>query len=282
LSILHSVELSKALAFIDNCDIIVVNYYRQNMQINKQLQNLGLNSNQSKTYLSLLKLGKASAGLLAKASGVSRPTVYENLTVLIHKQLVVTGIESGKRVYYAESPNALKLMLDEQITQTEELIKNITEIYTPPGQRPQIAFYESIAGIRKMHKMSLIANQGRRTRFLGGLETLFSYLPIEFFQAYIKQRIHLGIWNEVITSERTLNFPKFYTDQKNKENLRRMRLHPMMSKFVTSFFTYDTTVWIVPTKKEGYVIMIDSLEFARTINTLFEFLWGQAGEVTTK
>jgi sugar-specific transcriptional regulator TrmB len=96
----------------------------------KRLETLGLNKNQSNTYLSLLELGKGTVVEIARYSGVNRTTVYDNLESLRKKELITVGIEYGKRYFYAESPESLKLLLNDRIEETSQLMKQLQSIYT--------------------------------------------------------------------------------------------------------------------------------------------------------
>jgi len=54
----------------------------------KELQEIGLNANEAKIYLSILKLGEATANRIANLSEIARSTTYDILEKLKHRGLI--------------------------------------------------------------------------------------------------------------------------------------------------------------------------------------------------
>jgi len=246
---------------------------RQNDEKVLKLKNLGLNSNQAKTYLALMELGKGNVIEISRKSGVNRTTVYENLRILNAKHLVGIGGENGKKIFTAESPNELKNLINEQVSSTSSLISDLFNVYNANPQRPKIKFYEAQEGFRKLHELSLIANMNRRTRYLGDIQTLFLALPETFVKKYVSQRIKLGIRNEVLTTMNIGLQKELYTQEKNRQSLRKIKCLPKIGPIKTALFTYDDVVWILPTPGQNFVLSIENIEFAETVNHIFESLW---------
>jgi hypothetical protein len=61
--------------------------------------------------------------------------------------------------------------------------------------------------------------------------------------------------------------------------MREIKYLTSLDQMKTALFCYDDTVWILPTSKQGYVVMISNAEFASTFNNIFESLWVIAKEV---
>lgn len=238
------------------------------------LQNLGLNENQAKTYLTLLTLGKATVLQISRDGGINRTTIYENLRVLKSLNLVTTGIEFGKTYYYAESPNNLKELIDKREAESNNLISNLYSIFNTNSLKPKISFFDDKTGYIKMHNLSLIGNSKRRTRYIGDVNTLFLALKEEFIKDYVKRRIKTGITNQVITTSNIIERKHLYNKQSNLENLRQIKYIPNIGEIKTALFNYDDVVWITPTPTQKFLIMIENPEFAETFNSLFDALWG--------
>jgi len=58
------------------------------MEINKQLESLGLTTTESKIYTALLRAGESTAVQLSKEIEIHRRTIYDNLNILLKKGLV--------------------------------------------------------------------------------------------------------------------------------------------------------------------------------------------------
>lgn len=82
------------------------------MKYEKILWNLGLNKNEIKIFLTLLKNWKLNVSEISKETGISRPVIYSSLPSLIESNLI-GKIIIWKRIYYkAENPDNLKNLLD--------------------------------------------------------------------------------------------------------------------------------------------------------------------------
>ena len=65
----------------------------------QNLTKLGLNQNEAKVYLSLLKFGKSDAHQIIKDTKFHKSIVYDNLDKLINKGLVTYIIDGKKRIF---------------------------------------------------------------------------------------------------------------------------------------------------------------------------------------
>lgn len=92
------------------------------------LEELGLTTNESKIYLTLLELGKSPINAIAQKTGLHRRTIYDCLMRLEEKGLISYILEGKTRFFNAVSPQKLMDFLKEKealIKQREEKIKNI-------------------------------------------------------------------------------------------------------------------------------------------------------------
>jgi len=247
--------------------------------IKKSLTSLDLNSNQAEVYLALISLGKATPSQISKVCKVTRTSIYDCLTVLVTKGLVEEGIDEAKKVFMALPPENLKLILDQKVTEIGGIIDFLKKSYNNNSAKPHIYFFEGKKGYKKMHDLSLFANRDRETRFLGDIDAIYLALGKDYIQKYLERRIKKCIKNRVISTDEILEHKDLYSRRINKQNLRRVRYLPSIGSMKTSLFNYDDTVWIVPTPKQKFLIMIENAEFAETFKNLFNFLWEIAKQV---
>lgn len=245
----------------------------------KDLQQLGLNNNQAKTYLTILKLGKCTASEISKESSVARTTVYDNVRVLKQYDLIEEGYEKGKKHFTAQTPANLKNIIDQKADLITTLVDNLGEIYKSSTKRPKITIQKGPKAFKKMHELSLIHNRKRRTRLIGSVNNIFSWVTRKYIKKYVKSRIEKGIKNQVITNQKVLKMKDMYSQKKNKESLREIKYLENIGSIKTGLFNFDDFVCISPPSDEGFVIIIQSKDFAKTFNSLFEFLWKYAKEV---
>ena len=79
------------------------------------LKKIGLGHNESKIYLTLIKLGPSMAGKVAKEANIDRSACYDSLKALLKKGLVSYAIEANRKKFEAANPqkartsNALRM-----------------------------------------------------------------------------------------------------------------------------------------------------------------------------
>lgn len=72
-----------------------------------ELKKLGLKENEARIYLTSLESGPATMKQLAERTGLTRPTAYEIVSRLIKRGLFIEANINKKRVFAAQSPEAL-------------------------------------------------------------------------------------------------------------------------------------------------------------------------------
>ena len=123
------------------------------------LQEIGLTSGQTKTYLALLKLGSVSTGPLAKESQVSRSKLYSILDKLEKKGLVSHIEKSGVIYFQAVEPGKIKDYLhqkEEDLKQLQDKFEHFLpqlELYQQDaGKVENVMVYSGFKGIRTAHE----------------------------------------------------------------------------------------------------------------------------------
>jgi sugar-specific transcriptional regulator TrmB len=189
-------------------------------EIIKTLNNIGLNKNQAKTYVTMLELGKASVIDICRVSGIARTTIYDNFRVLKSTGLATEVWEKGKKYFIAESPENIQKILEDKQKAVSGVITDLVKIFNVSKLKPRITIMNGKKGLIKMHQFSLIFNTNKRTRWLGEVDSLFSYLSEKFVKNYVKKRVEKGIRNQVLTTSKIFTRREMYSKHKNKENLR--------------------------------------------------------------
>jgi len=98
------------------------------MNIELQLEEIGLNKSEIKVYLSLLKLGASSTGPIINDSKTANSKIYEVLQKLIQKGLVSHFTKGGVKCYKAASPNMILEYLNEKKSEIENQESKIRDI----------------------------------------------------------------------------------------------------------------------------------------------------------
>lgn len=125
----------------------------------KNLEYLGLSEKEAVVYSALLKVDKAQAILLARQLSMKPPTIYVILDSLLRKHLVYE-VQVGKRAFYAaESPDALRTLVemekaeaDIKIKRAERIIAELKTVDKDSGERPTVRFYEGKEALKQSIK----------------------------------------------------------------------------------------------------------------------------------
>ena len=104
------------------------------------LRVLGLNKFEGNAYEALLRMGKASASQVATTADVPHGRIYDVLDSLIAKGLVRVSPEKP-RMYAAESPAAVKGLIEQKKANLEELEKDIGRLEKSFKARPMETVY---------------------------------------------------------------------------------------------------------------------------------------------
>src|SRR3989344_2017367 len=96
-------------------------------EFSQVLRTMMLTEGEIQVYMSLVDIGKATAGVITKHANISSSKVYEVLQRLRNKGLVSDVIENGIHTYDATPPERLVTFLEEkkqQLQQSQEAVQS--------------------------------------------------------------------------------------------------------------------------------------------------------------
>lgn len=245
------------------------------MNIEQNLEYLGLKNREAKAYLALLKLQEASSHQIAKEAGIERTTIYKILDTLSERGLITKSV-SGKRIrYLAGTPKKLKQMISDQDSMVSQMLPFLTALQGSKGAKPIIKFYEHQDGIRQVLSDSLNCQEKIRRDF-AFVENVVDLFGLRFLHKHIEDRVKNKISVKSLRREPVgsrVSEKDWYLKKDNESILREVRFLPKSIKFEPLIIIYDHTVSIISSKKESYAIVIESLEFSQAMKTLFDITW---------
>lgn len=124
-------------------------------EIEKILEQIGLNSKEAKIYLTLLELGPTAIRKIAEKANINRGTTYESLKKLQKIGLVSYFHQGKKQHFVSEEPSVLnnllsrkKLELKEAEANLPKALSSLSTFSKQKTEKPVIKFYENYGGIR--------------------------------------------------------------------------------------------------------------------------------------
>lgn len=161
------------------------------------LSQLGLNQSEALVYELLLELGPKNAQELVTPSGLGRGNVYNVLTSLISKGLVIEE-DKKKTIYKAVDPEVLRGLAQQKMTSAESLFQqlevtlpSLKSHYSLITKKPTIRFFEGEKGIKELHKEML--REGKPILAIVGPDAPPKNLDRWLRTVYVNERVKRGI-----------------------------------------------------------------------------------------
>lgn len=240
------------------------------MQALKSLERLGFNQKEQDVYLALLQLEKATANQIAYQSKVKRPTTYDILYRLVQQGFIAETEENGKRLFAANNPENMLRIIDERKRELKEDLPLLLSIYNTKVNRPKVAYFEGIDGIKQLYEDTLLTlKSGDEFLAYVGEES-----PIhlgQYAEDYVKRRAAKEISVRAISHDTPI--VRKFTDR-NKDQKRVTRLvDPKKFPMKNEINIYANKVIIITYTPEPFGILIESKEIADTQRAIFEMAW---------
>ncbi|MDA3836240.1 MAG: hypothetical protein PF542_01320 [Nanoarchaeota archaeon] len=238
----------------------------------KDLEKLGLNRNEAKVYLGLLKLGSATASELVKQIGVHRNIIYDNLEKLIEKGLASYITNESKKTFRAQDANSIleflekkKESIEKDMLTAKELIPKINKLKKDNSEEQDAQIFRGIKGMKKVLSEILEAKENwvlgmtnKSTEILG--ETFWANYNSKIKDKKIKERL-------LVNS----NFEEISSLEKNK-NVQIKTLPKELNQITeTILFDGKIATFIYSEKPLAFIVKDKDLFLAN--QKQFEFFW---------
>lgn len=120
----------------------------------RDLVHMGLSEKEARIYIAALQLGPAPIQDIAEHAQVNRPTTYVLIEALADRGLISTTIQDNKRVFIAEAPDRLLLILQFQRQELEirerklsELLPKLAAVFKNQWEKPEIRYMDGPMGL---------------------------------------------------------------------------------------------------------------------------------------
>lgn len=238
----------------------------------KDLEKFGLNKNEAKVYLNLVKLGSATASEIVKQIGFHRNIVYDNLEKLIDKGLVSYIIQGTKKKFNAQNPETILDFLDKKKEEIESKIKfaqsiipDLTKIRNTKSESQNAEIFRGINGMKKVLLKTLDAKEifvfgmtNKSTEILG--ETYWKNYNAKIKYKKIKEKFLINF-----------NFEEIYSFKENKR-IKLKRLPEELNQITETIF-FEGNVAIFIYSENPIVFLIQDGDLFNSYMKHFEFLW---------
>ena len=250
---------------------------------------LGLNDEETKTYLSLLEMGPITVGTLAHKLGKPRPSLYGFLKRLQDKGLVTQSEKAGVRIYMAEPPEKVELLFREQIDELSrehrtylELLPHLQEKMPTDSLRPRFQLYEGAEGLQFVLK-DMFLYRNIETFAFWPIKAMVDILSPEFFRHHNKERIRRNIYTQAIWPANQTVSMKTHPYLGTGEAFRReIRIAPKEIDFSMGYWIYNNKAAFISSRKESFGFIIESRELVGMLLSQFRLVWKASKPIYSK
>jgi sugar-specific transcriptional regulator TrmB len=249
----------------------------------KELQDIGLSEKEARVYIAALELGPTTAEKLAVQAKVNRSTTYVQLDSLLKRGLVST-YEEGKKTFFApESPELLKhtLELGRKEFEAKEkmlgaLMPDLKHLFEGAGERPLVRFFLGKEGLTTMRNQVWENNKSKEVLTLYSYDTLASVFSEQEREDYSKARAAHGVEARVLYNREAGPFPDDFS------HTERRHLPESMLEVTNDISIFDDKVIISNLKGTLFGVLIENAQIAKSMASIFEFMWKGAKVMAEK
>ena len=245
------------------------------MNLETSLKNIGLDQKERQIYLKLLEMGQTTMTELAKATDIKRPTAYLVIEALQMKGLISETRIGKRKQYSATHPERLLEMVKAQKKQIEENFPDLLALYNQPKNKPRIQVFEKREGLRLVYKDLFSAlEKGEEALFFANADAILGEVPevMTEFKSALSKLKQINIRELHYQSKDAKKWAENFTEE-YKKGYQLRSLGPEFEFGFCDNVIYGNKLVIFSLKGELFVIVIESLEVAKTYKAMFEWAW---------
>ena len=238
------------------------------------LRRLELRDLEQVIYLSLLREGRATARVLAARTGVTRPSVYDQLKSLMALGLVVEVDSEGKAHFAASDIKYLDALLADRIdrlTQSRESLAEALPLLhlSLETVTPKLRFFEGGEGMKQLLK-DVLWHDTTTLRLMWPTKAMSGIFDAAFLQWFDERRLKRELRVEVVRPKTTKPTKDLLFTSGGGDVTRSL---PQGVDLTMATIIYDHKVAFISSGAEAFGFIVESKEFAEQERIKFSSLW---------
>ena len=225
------------------------------------LEKLGLNENEIKVYLTLLKEGLSSGGKLAEKTNIHRRTSYDTLNSLTEKGLVTSIIKEKIKYFEPIDPKHFLDIIKDQEQSIKTILPELESLKKEAINKAEAQIYQGIKSIKKIfedilnHKEYSVLGAGTPLREMLG----------PFFINFQKRKKTKKIKSRILVAE------KYKNEEVSTKTFGQVKF---LKEYETPTTTYIYGNKVVILLSEPILgIVIESEKVKQSFMAYFNLLW---------
>lgn len=240
------------------------------MNLRKELEKQGLNQKQTKVYLAVLELGRATVIDIARKTVIKRTTVYDIVLQLVQLGFISESRKGKRRLFIAENPDLLLVKTEQRLRELKELVPALSGLHARAIPKPEIKFYDGISGVRNIME-DLLLMKGKEQLYWSSIEDLVDLFGHVYMKSWVKRRVKRNIWSKVLLVKRGKNIESHF--QESDVYLRKIHWLPTVFNFNGIICLFDNKIAFISSRKESFGFVVESDELSRMMRLIFDSMW---------
>lgn len=240
-------------------------------KVNKVLESVGLNKNEIKIYLDLLKHRNSSALDISKRTLVHRSNTYDALRNLINLGFIKEIIEERKRIFNAIEPEKIKDYLRQQENEVDAIMPYLKTICQECKEEDNVSVAKGVFAVRES-LLNFLNMENEPISVYGASKESVELLGLGFLKEFHEKRIKKKILMRHIYDQESIE----RVEQLNKMKYTESKVLPKKFYSVVSTNICGDTILFIIFSGSVLSITIKNKTIADSYKKYFEILWKQA------
>lgn len=240
------------------------------MNIDSILKELSIPVSARRVYSELLSLGFASAKKISDNLSMTRPSVYDQLNLLVKEGLVVEFENENKKEFKIEDVNRLSVLLNEKILllkeQEKALKKELPKLKREAKNiEPRVKFYSGKESFRQV-LTDVLWYEGAEIYVMWPFGDMNEVIGEEYLKTFTKRRLHAGITVKSIWARGKNTYVEKIPNEIT-------RVAPPGMNWHMGYIIYGEKVAFISSRYESFAFVVSSRDFSELKRAEFEQIW---------
>ena len=237
----------------------------------RDLEKLNYSTNESKVYLTLLKLGPSLAGKVSKEAQLDRSSTYNALNALIKRGVVSTVHENKRTIFVPENPKKILDYYKEKEEIAKQIIPNLQKQFAFQKKESTVKLYQGYKGIKTVFQDILDSSEEGSTYLYMGGEGMFGQKMPYYAPMFTKLKAE-----KKISSKSLIRLGR---EIKKKRPHNEYKGVPSETISPANISIYQDKVAIIIWDETPKGIIIENADVSKTLGSYFKFMWQHAKKI---
>ena len=233
-------------------------------KIFRDLEKLNFSVNESKVYLTLMRIGPSLAGNIAKESSLDRSSTYNALKMLVERGVVSTIHENKRTIYVPTDPKKILDYYKEKEEIAKRIIPTLKEQYSLKKEKKNITLFSGFKGLKTIFQDILDSSENKEYLVISTEGQFGERMPY-YEPIFRKLKLEKNIKTKMLIREKR--------EKKTKNKNSEYRSFPAETISPATVNIYDNKVAILIWGEKPEAILIENEDVNKTFKSYFEFMW---------